>query len=375
MRRALMLLVTATLCLSACSGGPSSATQTPTRTADIKRSTLDIAYSAFVDEDVHHITSKRALEAALEAARVEARAQGSKVEVRTPSFQDTDETQLSDLKLFAEAVNQLALGVQLAGGQYSAERLADAAIGAMIKASPDCHTQYLSASAGVISSSTATLTGTSAMIPAEGTSLGGPDEAGLTGKILSGGIAYLTWRDFTFGGTYKIDAALRAMLAKALGQGAKAWLIDLRGNLGGSAIDMTSMFLNGEPTITQVGKTGNAGTATANKDLRLTAEYQLPMVVIVNGRSASASEVFALALKENKRATIVGEKTLGCLGAEAPNPLPGGASLHVAVQEFVGGVTGAKYNNVGIPPDVRADDATAVGKAIEILKQKLARGG
>src|SRR5205807_1459731 len=297
MRRALMLLVTATLCLSACSGGPSSATQTPTRTADIKRSTLDIAYSAFVDEDVHHITSKRALEAALEAARVEARAQGSKVEVRTPSFQDTDETQLSDFKLFAEAVNQLALGVQLAGGQYSAERLADAAIGAMIKASPDCHTQYLSASAGVISSSTATLTGTSAMIPAEGTSLGGPDEAGLTGKILSGGIAYLTWRDFTFGGTYKIDAALRAMLAKAL------------------------------------------------------------------------------ALKENKRATIVGEKTLGCLGAEAPNPLPGGASLHVAVQEFVGGVTGAKYNNVGIPPDVRADDATAVGKAIEILKQKLAGGG
>jgi len=103
MRRALMLLVTATLCLSACSGGPSSATQTPTRTADIKRSTLDIAYSAFVDEDVHHITSKRALEAALEAARVEARAQGSKVEVRTPSFQDTDETQLSDFKLFAEA--------------------------------------------------------------------------------------------------------------------------------------------------------------------------------------------------------------------------------------------------------------------------------
>jgi len=375
MRRGLLLLVMTTLVVGACStNGPSSATQTPTKTADIKRSTLDIAYSAFVDQDIHHITSKKALEGALDAARVEAKAQGGKAEVQTPSFQDSDETQLNDFKLFADAVNQLALGVQAAGSQYSAERLADATVGGMIKASPDCHTQYITASGRVFNSSSATITGANAMVPTGGTSLGGPDEAGLTGKILPGGIAYITWHDFTFGGTYKIDAAFRAILTKALAQGAKAWLIDLRGNLGGSAVDMTSMFLNGEPTMTIVVKTGNAGTQTANKDLRLAAEYQLPMVVIVNGRSASASEVFTLALKENKRATIVGQKSLGCLGAESPNPLPGGASIHVTTQEFAGGVTGAKYNNAGIPPDVEADDATAVAKAVEILKQKIAGG-
>ena len=375
MRRTLFLLVLAMFVVSGCStNGPSAATQTPTKTADIKRSTLDIAYSAFVDQDVHHVTSKKALEAALEAARVEARAQGSKAEVQTPSFQDSDETQLGDFKTFADAVNQLALGVQVAGGQYSAERLADATVGGMIKASPDCHTQYLSGSGRVLNSSSAAITGANAMIPTEGTSLGGPDEAGLTGKILPGGIAYITWHDFTFGGTYKIDAALRAILAKAVAQGAKAWLIDLRGNLGGSAVDMTSMFLNGEPTLTQLGKTGNGGTMTANRDLRLPVQYQLPMAVIINGKSASGSEVFALALKENKRATIVGQKSLGCLGAESSNPLPGGASIHVTVMEFVGGVTGAKYNNVGIPPDVQADDATAVAKAIEILPQKIAGG-
>jgi C-terminal processing protease CtpA/Prc len=350
---------------SCCSSRP------PSKTADIKRSTLDIAYSAFVDQDVHHVTSKKALEAALDAARVEAKAQGGKADVQTPSFQDSDETELNDFKAFANAVNQLALGVQVAGGQYSAERLADATIGGMIKSSPDCHTQYLAASGRVLNSSSATITGNNATVPAEGVSLGGPDEAGLTGKILPGGIAYITWHDFTFGGTYKIDAAFRAILTKALAQGAKAWLIDLRGNLGGSAVDMTSMFLNGEPTLTLIGKTGNAGTATANKDLRLPVEFQLPMAVILNGRSASGSEVFALALKENKRATIVGQKSLGCLGAESPNPLPGGASIHVAVTEFVGGVTGAKFNNAGIPPDVQADDASAVTKAIEILKQKV----
>lgn len=371
MRRALLLLVMSTLVVAACSNGPSSATQTPSKTADIKRSTLDIAYSAFVDQDVHHVTSKKALEAALDAARAEAKAQGGKAEVQTPSFQDSDETQLSDFNAFADAVNQLAFGVQVAGGQYSAERLADATVGGMIKASADCHTQYLSASGRVLNSRSVTPSGATGTVPTEGTSLGGPDEAGLAGKVLPGGIAYITWHDFVFSGTYKIDAALKTMLTKALAQGAKAWLIDLRGNLGGSAVDMTSMFLNGEPTLTIVGKTGNAGTATANKDLRLPAQYQLPMAVLINGRSASGSEVFALALKENKRATIVGQKSLGCLGAESPNPLPGGASIHVAVQEFVGGVTGAKYNNDGIPPDVQADDATAMTKAIEILNQKI----
>ena len=375
MRRAVVLFVFATLVVGACStNGPSSATQSPTKTADIKRSTLDIAYSAFVDQDIHHVTSKKALEAALEAARVEAKAQGGKAEVQTPTFQDTDETQLNDFKAFAEAVNKLALGVQSAGGQYSADRLADATIGGMIKASPDCHTQYLSASGRVLNSSAAAITGGNAVVPSEGTSLGGPDEAGLTGKLLPNGIAYITWHDFVFGGTYKIDAALRAILTKAVGLGAKAWLIDLRGNLGGSGVDMTSMFLNGEPTMTISVKTGNAGTQTANKDLRLPAEYQLPMAVILNGRSASGSEVFALALKENKRATIVGQKSVGCLGAESPNPLPGGASIHITVQEFVGGVTGAKYNNAGIPPDVQADDASAIAKAIEILQQKIAGG-
>jgi len=375
MRRALLLFIMATLVVAGCStNGPSSATQTPAKTADIKRSTLDIAYSAFVDQDVHHVTSKKALEAALDAARVEARAQGGKAEVPTPSFQDTDETQLNDFKAFADAVNQLAIGVQAAGGQYAADRFADATVGGMIKASPDCHTQFLSASGRVLNSSSAAVTGANAAVPTEGTSLGGPDEAGLTGKILPGGIAYITWHDFAFSGTYKIDAALRAILTKAVGQGAKAWLIDLRGNLGGSAVDMTSMFLNGEPTLTQLGKTGNGGTMTANRDLRLPVQYQLPMAVIINGKSASGSEVFALALKENKRATIVGQKSLGCLGAESSNPLPGGASIHVTVMEFVGGVTGAKYNNVGIPPDVQADDATAVAKAIEILQQKIAGG-
>jgi C-terminal processing protease CtpA/Prc len=98
------------------------------------------------------------------------------------------------------------------------------------------------------------------------------------------------------------------------------------------------------------------------------------MVLILNDASASDTEIFALALKENNRATIVGQRSVGCLGAASPNRFSDANELSVAVQEYTGAVTGAKYNNAGIPPDVQADDATAVAKAIEILQQKIAGG-
>src|SRR5437764_9200361 len=178
MRRAVLMVVVAGLVAAACTTGNGAvASPTPAKTADIKRSTLDIAYSAFVDQDVHHVTSKKALEAALDAARAEAKAEGGKAEVQTPAFQDTDETQLSDFRAFADAANQLALGVQAAGGQYAADRFADAIVGGMIKASPDCHTQFISASGRVLNSSSAAIPGANAAVPTAGTSLGGPDEA------------------------------------------------------------------------------------------------------------------------------------------------------------------------------------------------------
>jgi carboxyl-terminal processing protease len=195
--------------------------------------------------------------------------------------------------------------------------------------------------------------------------------------MLPGGIAYITWRDFITESNYKIADALRAMLDKAVASGAKAWLFDLRGNFGGFGPTdaIASWFLNGEPTLTTMLKTGSSGTTTAIKELRLPDAYQLPMVIILNDRGGSGPEVFTAALKENKRASVVGQKSTGCVGAFEPVRFPDGGQIAVAEREFVGGVTGAKYNNIGIPPDVPADDASAVDKAIEILKQRIAGRG
>jgi carboxyl-terminal processing protease len=157
-----------------------------------------------------------------------------------------------------------------------------------------------------------------------------------------------------------------------VGAGAKAWLFDLRGNPGGNGADAAaSFFLNGEPTLKTTVKTGDAGTATANLDLRLASAYQLPIAIVLNSRSASATEVFALSLRENKRATLVGATTIGCLGAETPTTMTDGSELDVTVEEYVGAQTGAAYNNKGIPPDIATDDASAVDQAIALLKQKL----
>jgi C-terminal processing protease CtpA/Prc len=372
MHRALLLMAISGILAVACSGdNAATSSPTPTATIDIKRSKLDIAYSAFVDQDVHHVTSKKALEAALNAVKAEIRAAGGKDDVETPVFQDTDEPLIADFKKFADVVSQLAAR----NTQLSANRLADAAIAGMIKASPDCHTYYVDNSGQVRNSSGKTPTGTGPMIPATGTNLGGPDQAGVTGKMLAGGVAYITWHEFAINGTYRITDSVKAMLDKALAQGAKAWLFDLRGNVGGNGADaMASWFLNGEPTLSVVVKTGNAGTATANKDLRLSAAYQLPIAVIQNDRGGSAPEVLSASLKENKRATIVGRQSVGCLGATSPTHMTDNSELSVTVQEFTGAVTGTKYNNNGVPPDVVADDQSAVEVATKLLLDKIAAG-
>jgi carboxyl-terminal processing protease len=136
---------------------------------------------------------------------------------------------------------------------------------------------------------------------------------------------------------------------------------------------MTSWFLkDGDKIMDIQTRSGSGGIVTAKGELRLPESYQLPIAIVLNGRGGSSPEVLALGLKENKRATIVGSKSRGCLGATNLVTLPDGTRLAVASQEFVGGVTGAKYNNVGIPPDVPADEATSVDVATKLLQDKIA---
>jgi carboxyl-terminal processing protease len=244
-----------------------------------------------------------------------------------------------------------------------------------MQADPDCHTYYLDGKGGVKYSRNETPRGSAPQLPTAGTFIQQqPDQAGLQAKMLEGGIAYLTWHAFEINGTYRITDAVKAVLDKAVAAGAKGWLFDLRANVGGNGADtMWSWFLNGESTLKVAVKNGNAGTQSANKDLRLGPAYQLPIAIILNDRGGSAPEVLAAGLKENKRATIVGTKSIGCLGSTSSSPLGSdGSQLYVVQQEFVGAITGTKYNNTGVAPDVAADDASAIAAASKVLLDKIA---
>jgi hypothetical protein len=348
----------------ACASAPPGAEVSAPATADIRQAKLDIAYSAIADEHYAKPSSKALLEAALDAFRREATAAGASVDVATPAFEDKPEPSIPDFKRFAEAARRIAA----AAPQVPADRFADRAIAAMLSVAPDCHAYYDGIDGRSLSRPSAS---------AERPPVTKPDQAGLEWRLLEGRVGYVTWHRFELDGAYDIRATVRAALDGLVAQGARAWFFDLRSNRGGkvgAAEIMYSWFLNGEPVMRREGRDGRPETASARKELRLPDAYQLPIVVALNPASESAPELLALALKEHGRATIVGGRSGGCLGAINSLTLSDGTFLAVPNVQFVGAVTGARYNNAGIPPDVAADDATAIAIGTRILHEYIAKG-
>ncbi|OGN86785.1 MAG: hypothetical protein A2082_05400 [Chloroflexi bacterium GWC2_70_10] len=356
------------LLAAACTGVPNVvSTPRPTNTPDIQRAKLDLVYSALTDQDVHKVSSKKALEMAVEAVRAEARRTGGKADIETPAFQDASETIFPDFRKFADAVSKIAAE----NPQLSGDDIALAAVTGMLRSSPDCHTYYFDGRR--VDSRPVEETGMSDPPAPQGREIWPRDEAGLTARMLDGGIAWIRFIEFRVTGTYDIRAKVKAVLERALAAGAKAWLFDLRGNVGGNGPElMASSFMNGEQVMTVDVRTGRAGVRAAVRELRLPDEYQLPIAVILNDRGGSGPEVFALFLKEAKRATIVGKKSIGCLGATSPTRMPDGSLISVVVEEYGGAVTGTKYNNLGIEPDIAADDASAIKVASDHLLGRIA---
>ncbi len=89
----------------------------------------------------------------------------------------------------------------------------------------------------------------------------------------------------------------------------KGIVVDMRGNLGGdldSALGMCDIFLDDEMIMYTLDKDGDKKVYNAKE-----GSCKLPLAVLVNGESASATEVFAGAIKDNKRGAVIGEKTFG----------------------------------------------------------------
>ena len=134
----------------------------------------------------------------------------------------------------------------------------------------------------------------------------------------------------------------------------KGYIIDLRSNPGGlltNAIFIANMMLDSPKTIVStVDRDGYKATERAARK----AITQLPVVVLIDGGSASASEILSGALKDNKRALIIGKKSFGKGLVQEINRLPDGSAVHITIQKYLT-PSGTDINKKGIEPDIVVD--------------------
>ena len=144
------------------------------------------------------------------------------------------------------------------------------------------------------------------------------------------GVGYISLSGFS----ETTPAQLKQALVDALptGKGAKGVVIDLRDNPGGlldSAVDMLGLFLDDKPVVFTKGK-GLNETYRSPKGQAVNT----PVVVLINEGSASASEIFAGALQEHKRARLVGEHTYGKASVQTAHSVLDGALAKVTIARY-----------------------------------------
>jgi len=155
----------------------------------------------------------------------------------------------------------------------------------------------------------------------------------------------------------------RVQLQKGLAAGATSIILDLRENGGGyvsAAQSLVSEFVAPSPThkdvVVRRGRlAANGNPSTAQEVVHDTIQpggvaLTQPMVVLVNGDSASAAEITTAALRDDHRATVVGEKTFGKGSVQVDFPLPDGDDLHLTVERWYG-PNGESIEGSGIAPD------------------------
>ena len=150
-------------------------------------------------------------------------------------------------------------------------------------------------------------------------------------------------------------------------QNVKSIVLDLRNNPGGlldSTVKIADYLLPQGVIVKTVDKNKKEDIQKSDA-----SEQNLPMVVLVNGSSASASEILTGALKDYKKATIVGEKTFGKGIVQTIIPMEKGEGLKLTISEYFS-PNGNKIHKQGVKPDVEIKlDEKAKGIGVEFMKE------
>jgi len=177
--------------------------------------------------------------------------------------------------------------------------------------------------------------------------------------------------------------ALKEMLQQVIDDGAEGLILDIRDNDGGTlnaVVEIASMFLDSEEQDLVLYVQKGDGSRTNWKIRDVGIAKSMPMVILVNERSASSSEVLAGALQDYKRATVIGTTTFGKGSVNIMRPLSNGGGLYITIAHWYTPF-GRIIQGEGLTPDIEVTDRDRqeadiqqLRAAIEELERKTASG-
>ncbi|PPT10041.1 carboxyl-terminal protease [Geitlerinema sp. FC II] len=166
---------------------------------------------------------------------------------------------------------------------------------------------------------------------------------------LPGGVGYIRLTQFSQLATEEMRDAIRELEDR----GVEAYVLDLRANPGGllqASIEIARMWLDEGKIVSTVDRQGISEVQRANGR----ALTDKPLVVLVDGGSASASEILSGALQDNDRAVLVGTQTFGKGLVQSVRPVGNGSGLAVTIAKYFT-PNGRDINQEGIPPDIESE--------------------
>ncbi len=179
-------------------------------------------------------------------------------------------------------------------------------------------------------------------------------------KLLDGNIGYVRLKQFQANTAKDLDEALLDM--KKNGE-LKGLVLDLRGNPGGlleQAARVADKFLVSGPIVATVGNPGSGEDREEKVAHPEGTEPNYPIAMLVNGSSASASEIVAGALKNHDRAIAIGETTFGKGSVQLVfTELPDRAALKLTIAQYLTEPGDISIQGTGVTPDIELDPMTA----------------
>ena len=180
-------------------------------------------------------------------------------------------------------------------------------------------------------------------------------------------VAYLNLSQFGQKSTQEIDQALNQLY----NQGMKSLIVDLRGNPGGLlnvCVDITNRFL---PCGTIVSTKGRLSTDNMLETADYSRTWSTPLVVLIDEGSASASEIFAAAVQDNRRGIVIGQKSYGKGTVQTHFPLSSiSGNLRLTTARFYS-PSGRAMSGSGVTPDINIEDADGPINGDQVLTEAI----